>query len=54
MDPVIFLEKVRRPDLRGLVRERLDRRTAALAERAPIRSRSAWSSGRPALARPPC
>ncbi len=30
MDPVIFLEKVRRPDLRGLVRERLERRTAAL------------------------
>jgi ATP/maltotriose-dependent transcriptional regulator MalT/DNA-binding SARP family transcriptional activator len=34
MDPVIFLEKVRRPDLRGLVRERLDRRTAALTENA--------------------
>ena len=31
MDPVIFLEKVRRPALRGLVRERLDRRTASLA-----------------------
>ncbi len=31
MDPVIFLEKVRRPTLRGLVRERLDRRTASLA-----------------------
>jgi DNA-binding SARP family transcriptional activator/energy-coupling factor transporter ATP-binding protein EcfA2 len=30
MDPVIFLEKVRRPALRGLVRERLDRRTASL------------------------
>ncbi len=30
MDPVIFLEKVRRPDLRGLVRERLERRTADL------------------------
>ena len=28
MDPVIFLEKVRRPVLRGLVRERLDRRAA--------------------------
>jgi ATP/maltotriose-dependent transcriptional regulator MalT len=35
MDPVIFLEKVRRPDLRGLVRERLDRRTAALTDGAP-------------------
>jgi DNA-binding SARP family transcriptional activator/Ni2+-binding GTPase involved in maturation of urease and hydrogenase len=35
MDPVIFLEKVRRPDLRGLVRERLDRRTAALIDNAP-------------------
>jgi ATP/maltotriose-dependent transcriptional regulator MalT len=35
MDPVIFLEKVRRPDLRGLVRERLDRRTAALSDSAP-------------------
>ena len=35
MDPVIFLEKVRRPDLRGLVRERLDRRTAALTDSAP-------------------
>ncbi len=35
MEPVIFLEKVRRPDLRGLVRERLDRRTAALADGAP-------------------
>ena len=34
-NPVIFLEKVRRPDLRGLVRERLDRRTAALADSAP-------------------
>ena len=31
MDPVIFLEKVRRPALRGLVRERLDRRAASLA-----------------------
>ena len=31
MDPVIFLEKVRRPALRGLVRERLERRTASLA-----------------------
>jgi hypothetical protein len=30
-----FLEKVRRPDLRGLVRERLDRRTAALSDSAP-------------------
>ena len=30
MDPVIFLEKVRRPALRGLVRERLDRRAASL------------------------
>ncbi|HEY5980341.1 MAG TPA: winged helix-turn-helix domain-containing protein [Microlunatus sp.] len=29
-DPVIFLEKVRRPVLRGLVRERLDRRLAGL------------------------
>ncbi|HYI58869.1 MAG TPA: BTAD domain-containing putative transcriptional regulator [Microlunatus sp.] len=28
MDPVIFLEKVRRPVLRGLVRDRLDRRLA--------------------------
>jgi DNA-binding SARP family transcriptional activator/energy-coupling factor transporter ATP-binding protein EcfA2 len=35
MDPVIFLEKVRRPDLRGLVRERLERRTAALTDSAP-------------------
>ena len=35
MDSVIFLEKVRRPDLRGLVRERLDRRTAALTDTAP-------------------
>src|SRR5215211_552289 len=35
MDPVIFLEKVRRPDLRGLVRERLERRTAALTDNAP-------------------
>lgn len=35
MDPVIFLEKVRCPDLRGLVRERLDRRTAALTDSAP-------------------
>ena len=31
LDPVIFLEKVRRPVLRGLVRERLDRRLAPLA-----------------------
>lgn len=31
MDPVIFLEKVRRPVLRGLVRERLDRQLAGLA-----------------------
>ena len=31
MDPVIFLEKVRRPVLRGLVRERLDRQLAAHA-----------------------
>ncbi|HYI54830.1 MAG TPA: AAA family ATPase [Microlunatus sp.] len=31
-DPVIFLEKVRRPMLRGLVRERLDRRLAGLAD----------------------
>ena len=30
MDPVIFLEKVRRPVLRGLVRDRLDRRLAEL------------------------
>jgi ATP/maltotriose-dependent transcriptional regulator MalT/DNA-binding SARP family transcriptional activator len=30
MDPVIFLEKVRRPVLRGLVRERLDRRAASV------------------------
>ncbi|MGB7983469.1 MAG: AAA family ATPase [Candidatus Nanopelagicales bacterium] len=30
MDPVIFLEKVRRPVLRGLVRERLDRQLAEL------------------------
>ena len=35
MDPVIFLEKVRRPELRGLVRERLDRRTSALTDIAP-------------------
>jgi DNA-binding SARP family transcriptional activator/energy-coupling factor transporter ATP-binding protein EcfA2 len=35
MDPVIFLEKVRRPDLRGLVRERLEHRTAALTDNAP-------------------
>jgi ATP/maltotriose-dependent transcriptional regulator MalT len=35
MDPVIFLEKVRCPDLRGLVRERLDRRTAALTDSTP-------------------
>jgi ATP/maltotriose-dependent transcriptional regulator MalT len=35
MDPVIFLEKVRRPELRGLVRERLDRRTASLTDGAP-------------------
>src|SRR5688572_9622348 len=34
MDPVIFLEKVRCPDPRGLVRERLDRRTAALTDNA--------------------
>ena len=31
-DPVIFLEKVRRPVLRGLVRERLDRRLAGLSD----------------------
>ena len=31
-DPVIFLEKVRRPMLRGLVRERLDRRLAGLSD----------------------
>ena len=30
MDPVIFLEKVRRPDLRGLVRGRLERQLAWL------------------------
>lgn len=35
MDPVIFLEKVRRPELRGLVRERLDRRTSPLTDGAP-------------------
>jgi ATP/maltotriose-dependent transcriptional regulator MalT len=35
MDPVIFLEKVRRPELRGLVRERLDRRTSPLTDSAP-------------------
>jgi ATP/maltotriose-dependent transcriptional regulator MalT/DNA-binding SARP family transcriptional activator len=35
MDPVILLEKVRRPNLRGLVRERLDRRTALLTESDP-------------------
>jgi DNA-binding SARP family transcriptional activator/energy-coupling factor transporter ATP-binding protein EcfA2 len=35
MDPVIFLEKVRRPDLRGLVRERLEQRTAVLTGNAP-------------------
>ena len=35
MDPVIFLEKVRRPELRGLVRERLDRRTASLTDSSP-------------------
>jgi DNA-binding SARP family transcriptional activator/energy-coupling factor transporter ATP-binding protein EcfA2 len=35
MDPVIFLEKVRRPDLRGLVRERLDRSAAVLTDTAP-------------------
>jgi DNA-binding SARP family transcriptional activator/tetratricopeptide (TPR) repeat protein len=32
VDPVIFLEKVRRPVLRGLVRERLDRRLAGLSD----------------------
>ncbi len=32
LDPVIFLEKVRRPMLRGLVRERLDRRLAGLSD----------------------
>ncbi len=32
LDPVIFLEKVRRPVLRGLVRERLDRRLAGLSD----------------------
>ena len=53
--PVIFLEKVRRPELRGLVRERLDRRTARPQLTAPpIRSRSVWFSGRPARARPHC
>ncbi|HEU5485499.1 MAG TPA: AAA family ATPase, partial [Microlunatus sp.] len=31
LDPVIFLEKVRRPVVRGLARERLDRRLAELA-----------------------
>ena len=31
LDPVIFLEKVRRPVLRGLVRERLDRHLASLS-----------------------
>jgi DNA-binding SARP family transcriptional activator/energy-coupling factor transporter ATP-binding protein EcfA2 len=35
MDPVILLEKVRRPDLRGLVRDRLEQRTAALTDSAP-------------------
>lgn len=32
LDPVIFLEKVRRPVLRGLVRERLDRHLASLSD----------------------
>ena len=32
LDPVIFLEKVRRPVLRGLVRERLDRQLAGLSD----------------------
>ncbi|MFT4294294.1 MAG: AAA family ATPase, partial [Micropruina sp.] len=35
MDPVIFLEKVRRPAPHGLVRDRLDRATAALRSGAP-------------------
>jgi DNA-binding SARP family transcriptional activator/energy-coupling factor transporter ATP-binding protein EcfA2 len=35
MDPVIFLEKVRSPDLRGLIRERLGRRTTALTDSGP-------------------
>jgi DNA-binding SARP family transcriptional activator/energy-coupling factor transporter ATP-binding protein EcfA2 len=35
MDPVIFLEKVRRPNLRGLVRERLDRHTEVLTDSVP-------------------
>ena len=35
MDPVIFLEKVRRPVLRGLVRDRLDRRLAELVGPEP-------------------
>ena len=35
LDPVIFLEKVRRPVLRGLVRERLDRRLAGLIGSGP-------------------
>ncbi len=47
MDPVIFLEKVRRPSPRGLVRDRLERVASTLWSAAPNTASSALVIGPP-------